>query len=321
MLIELPRLLPNEHILSVLARWFDGTGRNDFLMTSKRVSTNLSKLNASTIWRPVYSDLISHYADTTGVNKIISEHTLVPYYRPFITKPQYTLLQDAITTGARHKVIPSLQNNVTGVYMWRWCQSCADEDYEEYGVTYWHTYHQIPTMLRCYKHQTALVSMCQSCDFKYMSFQRHWLPPVNGECLECGEIVEVPTVLKSTTSYWLDAVSIALQQKQTDLTLNVLLELMREKLGYQCLPRNIPLALRKEVVEIQKAFEVSLEGSVISTYLTRDQGDIYKRGQKLLNIITTVYRNSQVPPISLLLMLRSLGLEHELTKLLLDSYS
>ena len=93
---------------------------------------------------------------------------------------------------------------------------------------------------------------------------------------------------------------------------------MKAKLGYETLPKNISLALRKEVAAIQVNFETWLPDDVITHYFNRERQAIFKQGQKILNIVTAVYRGSQVPPISLLLMFKSLGLEHELTKLLLE---
>ncbi|MGS0827702.1 TniQ family protein [Shewanella sp. 0m-8] len=313
--VELPAPFENEHIFSVLARWFDTTGRNDFLMTCKRVSNNLTILTPAAIWRPLYADLAKHYQDTIGIHRVIYEHTLVPYYLTFLpTEVQDRLLDSDVIEQANLKVLPGLQNNIKAAHHWRWCNECAKEDFDKYGITYWHTYHQIPTMLRCYKHQVPLISSCQHCDFQYLFFQRHWLPPENGRCLECEEAITPPVVLTSPTSHWLDAVSIRLQGLQSELSFESLTELMKSKIGYQSLPSNTSLALRKEVGEIQLKFVQSIEDSLIPAYFTREREAVFKQGQKLLNIVTTVYRGSQVPPISLLLMLKSLELEHELTK-------
>lgn len=316
--VELPALLPDEHLLSVLARWFDTTGRNDFLAMSSKVSSNNVMLTPSSIWRPIYSDLAHHYIDTVGLTKILSEHTLISFYKPFLREKEVQkLTAENLSVDKLFKIKPALQSHVQEASHWRWCSECAKDDYDEYGVTYWRTYHQIPTMHRCYKHNIPLLSKCQSCNFEYKNFQRHWLPPNDGECLECQAVFEPVTVLTAPTSNWLNAVSIALHQSREPIELLTLIKLMKNKLGYEVLPKNIPVALRKEVALMQVNFESWLQDDVINSYFKKNRQDIFKRNQKILNIVTTVYRDSQVPPISILLMLKSLGLEHELTKLLL----
>jgi len=317
--IELPCLMPNEHLLGVIARWFDTTGRNDFLMASKHVSTNLTKLTPSAIWRPIFGDLAHHYIDTTGLSKILSEHTLVPFYRPFLNAQDNLLLTEgSLLKNSEFKLLPALQGNMKSVGSWRWCAKCADEDYEMYGVTYWHTYHQIPTMLRCYKHNIALSSKCQSCGFEYTNFQKHWLPPIGNQCLHCQAPIEQTIIDNSPINNWLHATSIFLQQNKNEIDRQVFIRLMKDKLGVQSFPKNLPLALRKEAYEIQRNYEHWLQDEVIESYFTRERKAIFMPGQKILNIVKTVYRDSQVPPISILLILKSLGLEHELTRLLLE---
>lgn len=317
--VELPALLPNEHLLSVLARWFDTTGRNEFLRMSRRVTSNNKRLNPSAIWRPVYSHLLHHFLDTKGIANVLSEHTLVPYYRSFIKKENRQLLSEKnLSESSDFKLLPTLQKNIKKAHCWRWCAECASEDYEEYGVTYWHTYHQIPTMLRCYKHNVSLLAKCQSCGFEYKHFQRHWLPPKDRECKECHAVFESVKVLHNPISYWLDAISISLQQNIKTIELDMLITLMKSKLGYETLPKTFPFPLQKKVAAMQVNFENWLEDELITHYFSREREAIFKEGHKVLNILRTVYRDSPVPPISLLLMFKSLGLEHELTKLLLE---
>ena len=263
--------------------------------------------------------LVNHYIDTSGLSKVLSEHTLVPFYRPFLKEHDNKLLCESnLNEDNEFKLLPALQTNMKFAHCWRWCAECAKEDYGKYGVTYWYTYHQIPTMLRCYKHDAALLSKCQSCDFEYLNFQRHWLPPKDGECLECQSQIEPAKIDHSAINNWLHEISIILQQNKKKNNRSVFISLMKGKLGYESLPSNISLALRKEVVAMQVNYESWLQDEIIENYFKRDRKSIFKQGQRVLNIVTTTYRDSQVPPISILLMLKSLGLEHELTKLLLE---
>ena len=316
--IELPALLPNEHLLSALSRWFDTTGRNEFLAMTRRISSNLGMLSPSSIWRPVYGDLANHYMDTVGLSRILSEHTLTPFYKPFLKEQERLFLsEEHLNTRYDFRVIPVAQIHVKAAHHWRWCAECADDDYEQFGVTYWHVYHQIPTALRCLKHKASLLSKCQSCSFEYKNFLRHWKPPTDRMCLECASLIEVKDVLNTPVSHWLDAISLSLQHNQYVTKREEIIELMKVKMGFETLPINKPVALRKKFSANQKKFEKWLvDEGILSSYIVNGTPILFTPNQKLFNIIPTVYRDSIVPPISVLLMLKWLGLDHELAELL-----
>ncbi|KGJ87328.1 TniQ family protein [Colwellia psychrerythraea] len=316
--VELPYLFPNEHLLSVLARWFDLTGRNDFLMTCKKVSSNLTKLTPSAVWRPVFRDLASHYKETMPLEVILKEHTLLPYYRSFLTSTELGLFNDELLkSGESFKLLPKLQQNLKHAHYWRWCKQCAHDDYQEYGTTYWHTNHQVPTLLKCYKHGCALQTTCADCGFNFQTFQRFWLPPHDGFCPACNSVWVAKELPTSVLINWIESISLYLQQNTSAVPVESLIGLMKRHFGFDSFPRNLPLSLRKDVTNMQLDFNQWLNDGVIEAYFNRDKLSILKPNQKLLNIVTTVFRGNKVPPISLLLMLKSLGLEHEFLKLVM----
>ena len=39
---------------------------------------------------------------------------------------------------------------------WQSCSKCREEDYSEFGITYWHVQHQLPSVFKCLKHKITL---------------------------------------------------------------------------------------------------------------------------------------------------------------------
>ncbi|KJG05903.1 hypothetical protein UB33_11085 [Photobacterium angustum] len=310
----LPAPFPNEHLLSVLARWFDFTGRNDFLMTARALSANVGNLTPAAIWRPIYHDLASHYAATINWEKLLQHHTLVPYYAPFLQYSEIALIRKRCEELGTTKVQPMQQNRVRHAHRWRWCLHCAESDFEEFGVAYWHTFHQIPSMVCCYRHNTPLLTHCENCGFSYQHFQKHWLPPINGRCRTChSEVIQLEPK-QSPLTQWLDGVSFGLQTHGLKINRQHLLKLMRQQIGFESLPSNLPVATRAQVAAIQRDFQTWLSDDVLSQYFMLSREDTFKQGNQMLKLVSVAFRDRQVPPINMLLMLKFLGLDSDLIR-------
>ncbi len=305
----LPAPFPHEHVLSVLARWFDVSGRNDFLNTVRAISNNVNSLSPMAVWRPVYWHLSRQFVETLGWETFIGQHTLFPYYAPFLKTLDRNLLLSGDESLASIRIKPAQQNTIKLAQHWRWCQSCAEEDYEQYGTSYWHTYHQLPSALKCYRHNTLLSSHCTHCGFKYTHFQSHWLPPFDGRCPMCSERVSPISMENPPVIHWLDAASYCLQQCGTKIENEILIKAIREKFGYESLPQNLSVSLRAEVTGKQRDFEIWLPESVIHHFYTRDRDKLFDGTNQILRLVSVAYRGRIAPPLSVLLMLKFLKLE------------
>jgi hypothetical protein len=40
---------------------------------------------------------------------------------------------------------------------WKYCQHCVEEDIKQYGHSFWHVKHQIPSITHCYRHNSLLI--------------------------------------------------------------------------------------------------------------------------------------------------------------------
>lgn len=309
----LPAPFPNEHLISVLARWFDCTGSADFLITTRNLSANVTTLSPASVWRPVYWDLSQQFIDTLGWKTIISEHTLAPYYSPFVQHQDKLLLLSGGEPLSQTRIQPVQQNLIRLAKPWRWCSCCAEEDYEKFGSSYWHTYHQLPSVVTCYKHNVVLRSHCSHCSFEYKHLRRHWLPPIDGCCRECGEHEDALSGDFPTLFQWLESASFGLQRSGLEISNEALIRAMRKKLGPEDLPSKLVGSQRKEVAQWQSEFETWLPDSVIETFYTKGREGLFNNIGQVLRLSSIIYRDRMAPPLSVLLMLKFLGLDSLVT--------
>lgn len=92
-------------------------------------------------------------------NRLVLEHTLLPFYSPFLTaerverikesmvKPKESSTSSTATTGRRF--------NFTLNFL-RFCPLCLESDEKLYGECYWHRSHQIPGINVCHQHAVFL---------------------------------------------------------------------------------------------------------------------------------------------------------------------
>ena len=312
----LSKPFPNEHLLSVLARWFNHTGRNDFLVTAKLISNNVNALSPAAVWRKVYWDISRQFVDNLGWDAIVKQHTLVPYYAPFLTHQDRALLLTGDEELSQTRIKPAQQKLIKQAHNWRWCSECAEEDYENYGTPYWHTYHQLPTALTCYKHNSLLHSFCPKCNFSYQDFQKHWLPPINRKCPSCSKQIDHSSIYQSPLLHWLSSASYHLQENGLRIQNAALLKVMKEKIGYEALPSNISVSIRNELSQLQKEFQDWLPNDVVDHFYSKPEHHILASTNRVLKITSIVYREHSAPPLSILLILKFLGLEAATSELL-----
>jgi hypothetical protein len=75
---------------------------------------------------------------------------------------------------------------------WRWCEDCAIEDLENYGITYYKRDHQVPGVYQCSSHGSNLISECLMCGYSAQSLKNQPIPPVDLSCPNCGEKYNTP---------------------------------------------------------------------------------------------------------------------------------
>jgi len=94
------------------------------------------------------------------VERLISNHTLYPFYAPFLERKQARQLW-ADMEGARGPSIYMrsgvMASTVQPMEWLRFCPACAQQDKEQLGEYYWHRIHQLPGIQVCPEHNVRVL--------------------------------------------------------------------------------------------------------------------------------------------------------------------
>lgn len=107
----------------------------------------------------------------TGVNldqyTIISRHTLLPYYQPFLTERQLIGAQTQMLNQGGNGLklrLGLIASRLESTSRTRFCPTCVSKDLKHYGTAYWHRVHQLPGVWICPHDQSPLLAV-----------DHHWL--------------------------------------------------------------------------------------------------------------------------------------------------
>ncbi len=95
-----------------------------------------------------------------SVDQLIDEHTLLPFYEPFLSPERVGQIRYVM--GEKRRGTPDLIGvgamlpAKTRPESLRYCPACVDEDRRQYGEAYWHRTHQAPGVTVCAHHTVWL---------------------------------------------------------------------------------------------------------------------------------------------------------------------
>jgi hypothetical protein len=99
------------------------------------------------------------YADRFAAESLVAEHTLLPFYTPFLP-PKYAEQLQMNMRGANgqgiYMRIGLMASTIPSPFFLRYCPGCAKEDEMRFGEKYWHRHHQIPGVYVCHIHNMWL---------------------------------------------------------------------------------------------------------------------------------------------------------------------
>lgn len=157
-----PELWPDELLYSGLARYRDRLrlpSEGEFM---RMLFT--SELTTVVIDLPSHLEHLASSIPTPfgySAQYIIRNHTLAPFYKPFLPKQKFPKFVEALLSrkpgGARRFV--ALNSKEKHSEWLRYCSFCAKEDIDKFKEPYWHRSHQIPNVKVCWKHGAIL---CES---------------------------------------------------------------------------------------------------------------------------------------------------------------
>ncbi|MRR54263.1 MAG: hypothetical protein EG822_07100 [Deltaproteobacteria bacterium] len=157
-----PNPYPDELLYSVFARYHVRSCNISTPQTLEDLfgspSTTLDDLPSR------LTDLVSRLPSQTAFTpaKFIQEHTMLPYYQPFIA-PEW---QDAESLDAcDDKIRFRLKSMLYKIRKRKdlhqtlhYCPKCFEVDEITYGEPYWHRSHQVLGVLRCHQHKSWLIN-------------------------------------------------------------------------------------------------------------------------------------------------------------------
>jgi hypothetical protein len=93
------------------------------------------------------------------VERLIDEHTLLPFYSPFLSSERVSHLRQDMEGD--NGLLAQMRSGITGSCInlpkWlRFCSLCAEEDEKQFGDRYWHRLHQVPGVEVCPFHDVFL---------------------------------------------------------------------------------------------------------------------------------------------------------------------
>ncbi len=93
-----------------------------------------------------------------SVSEIITRHTVLPYYVPFLTNDQVQHARTSMAGGGMGLMLKLGVNasRIEAASRVRFCPACLDKDVVRVGAAYWHRVHQLPGVLVCPHHGISL---------------------------------------------------------------------------------------------------------------------------------------------------------------------
>ncbi len=154
-----PTALPDETLHSVLSRYarlYGGHSRKAAFV-GNRAAISFTQNVAFPCHLNDLVDSLPSGADLS-VSEIITRHTVLPFYAPFLTDDQ---VQHARTSMAGNGAGLMLKlgvnaSRIEAASRVRFCPACLDKDIVREGAAYWHRVHQLPGVLVCPHHSISL---------------------------------------------------------------------------------------------------------------------------------------------------------------------
>jgi hypothetical protein len=160
MISFLPRLYPDESLYSVFSRYHIYRGNLSFKETIEDLFGLRNKRAAFDLPSGLESIINNLSGTRLTVEYLINNHTLFPYYSPFLPKQKAKLIKEQMASFKGNTIHTSAGLNASSVHNnrhFKHCRICVSEDLEKFGETYWHRVHQVPGVFICPMHNVPLL--------------------------------------------------------------------------------------------------------------------------------------------------------------------
>jgi hypothetical protein len=158
--INFPTLYQDELLYSCFARYHRDTGNEDTKDTMYDLFGNRNV--CTTVFFPSHLDALCTRMPVPyiySVDELISDHTLLPYFIPFIPLQRFFEIKQLLKEGSGASVFMRLgipASTLKHLQYFRFCRECIEEELNQFGEAYWHRTHQLEGVFVCPKHSTEL---------------------------------------------------------------------------------------------------------------------------------------------------------------------
>ena len=146
---------------------------------------------------------IKHF-EIPEMNGCLGKHTLFRYYTTFANEKTKEAVHDAMITGNRpgaiHMMTGMMASSVSEPLYFRYCSDCVENNFKQYGETYWHASHQLPGVFLCLKHDNLL----QNSSAPFRGQNKHVYVPATRD--NCNSAEKIPN-FSEKTMYYLKAIA------------------------------------------------------------------------------------------------------------------
>lgn len=235
-----------EHLVSLMARHHLYSGFKRYKASVGTISQDYTKQTPLEIVRPLYRDVYDAFSPTMGYKEFLSKFTLYPYYESFLPDPDRQIRSSETLIADRiHKVNFASE--------WRHCSSCAEEDLDTVGVTFYNIRHQLPGMTVCLKHNQPLMMSCKKCQGNRRYLDKIGMPHPT-HCPSCKSSYESIEGYMDEDIHWLLTTSEQLLSSEAkSFNLAHLQKQYRNYLGLQAEGVRHTVSDQKRIIEVQNA--------------------------------------------------------------------
>lgn len=142
----------DEIFCSIVSRYHRHSGNKSINETAKEISGQINQTNKIDL--PILiGDFIKQLPNVIDTKYIIMNHTLYPFYFPFMLPYEKVLYlwKFSIKQKTNYKTVRRRKH-----YNLKYCPACVENNFNKYGEAYFHRIHQFPGLTICQKHLCRL---------------------------------------------------------------------------------------------------------------------------------------------------------------------
>lgn len=160
-LINFPFLYEDELLYSVFARYHQYTGNENSKTTMDDLFGSVN-VCAATLFPSHLKELCKRLPVLHSYTEyeLVQQHTLLPYFAPFIPNDRYHELKYIMNEGngiSFYMKLGKTASTVKSPQHLKYCTDCIQEEDPKNGEVYWHRTHQVEGVRVCSKHHKWLI--------------------------------------------------------------------------------------------------------------------------------------------------------------------